>query len=314
MGFFEEDKKLPIPLIPENIGLITSPTGSVIKDIIHRIKERFPKPIQLWPVSVQGENCAQEIIRAIKGFNSFEIQDKPDVIIIARGGGSIEDLMPFNDSDLVKAIFYSKIPIISAIGHDTDNPIIDLVSDLRAPTPTAAAEKCVPVRFELEKKIEHLFNSINNYNLQIIKKNKNDFQKLIRLIQDPSQIIKIFSSNLNKLIYLKESVVKNFIKIANLNSYIKHPGEKLKNQNMILHNLIYKINLIFKSNIYNEQNKIKELSRVLNLSSIDNSLKRGYAIIKKEKKIITSSNSIKNNDLVDIQFYSSKVSAKIKKN
>ena len=118
----------------------------MLKDIIHRIKERFPVPIQLWSVPVQGKECSKLISKAINGFNDISFKDKPDIIIIARGGGSIEDLMPFNDENLVESIFKSRIPVISAIGHETDNPIIDYVSDLRSPTPSAAAEKCVPVR------------------------------------------------------------------------------------------------------------------------------------------------------------------------
>ena len=146
-GLFNQEFKKSLPLYPETIGVITSPTGAVIKDIIHRLEDRFPCNLILWPVPVQGDDAAHLIADALKGFNKsnrdtdFKI---PDVIIVARGGGSIEDLWPFNEEIVVRAVFESKIPVLSAVGHETDTTLIDFVSDLRAPTPTAAAELCTP--------------------------------------------------------------------------------------------------------------------------------------------------------------------------
>ena len=148
-GYFDQEIKKIIPYLPSRIGVITSPTGSVIHDIINRVSERFKTPIDLWPVAVQGTEAPLNIIDAINGFNSIDDQNKPDVIIIARGGGSTEDLMAFNDEKLAVAVTSSEIPIVSAIGHETDTTIIDYVSDLRASTPTAAAELVVPVKLEL---------------------------------------------------------------------------------------------------------------------------------------------------------------------
>ena len=202
-GFFDKNKKLTIPYIPNNIGVITSPTGSVLSDIIHRIRERFPRPIQLWPVAVQGENSSKEIIRAIEGFNMSDFCEKPDVIIIARGGGSIEDLMPFNSEDLAKSVFNSKIPIITAIGHETDTTIIDYVSDLRAPTPTAAAEMCVPVRNDLIKSLSFIESNMNSSIKQTIVYNYERFEKLNRLLKDPSKVILFFYSELKNILNRK---------------------------------------------------------------------------------------------------------------
>ena len=148
-GYFDQETKKQIPYLPSRIGVITSPTGSVIHDIINRVSERFKTPIDIWPVAVQGTEAPRNIIDAIKSFNSIDDQHKPDVIIIARGGGSTEDLMAFNDEHLAIAVSTSNIPIVSAIGHETDTTIIDHVSDLRASTPTAAAELVVPVKSEL---------------------------------------------------------------------------------------------------------------------------------------------------------------------
>ena len=149
-GLFSENLKKDIPYLPKTIGVITSPTGSVIRDIIHRISERFPVHIIVWPVRVQGETCPDEVVDALNGFDLINQSGlpSPDLIIVARGGGSVEDLWGFNDEKVVRAVSRSKIPIISAIGHETDTTLIDLASDLRAPTPTAAAEKAVPVRID----------------------------------------------------------------------------------------------------------------------------------------------------------------------
>ena len=151
-GIFDQDHKKPLPLYPETIGIITSPTGAVIKDIIHRLEDRFPCDVILWPVPVQGDDAAHLIADALNGFNNF-LKDSeikvPDLIIVARGGGSIEDLWAFNEEIVVRAVFASEIPVLSAVGHETDTTLIDFVSDLRAPTPTAAAELCTPNNLSL---------------------------------------------------------------------------------------------------------------------------------------------------------------------
>lgn len=151
-GLFDVAHKKMIPFLPQSIGVITSPTGAVIRDIIHRIRDRFPVPLYIWPVRVQGDASSLEITAAIEGFNALNKNSpipKPDVLIVARGGGSVEDLWSFNEENVIRAAFSSFIPIISAVGHETDWTLLDYVADLRAPTPTGAAEMVVPVRSEL---------------------------------------------------------------------------------------------------------------------------------------------------------------------
>ncbi|SFA96298.1 Exodeoxyribonuclease VII large subunit [Poseidonocella pacifica] len=151
-GLFDEARKRPLPFLPEVIGVITSPSGAVIRDILHRLRDRCPRKVLLWPVAVQGERCAPEVARAIAGFNALSpggAMPRPDLLIVARGGGSIEDLWGFNEEAVVRAAAASDIPLISAVGHETDTTLIDFASDRRAPTPTAAAEMAVPVRLEL---------------------------------------------------------------------------------------------------------------------------------------------------------------------
>ncbi|MGE0596033.1 MAG: exodeoxyribonuclease VII large subunit [Hyphomonadaceae bacterium] len=155
-GLFARERKKPIPYLPRVIGVVTSPTGAVIRDILHRLEERFPRRVILWPVLVQGPEAAGQIARAIRGFNTMQGPNRPDVLIVARGGGSIEDLWAFNEEPVVRAAAESAIPLISAVGHETDTTLIDFASDLRAPTPTGAAEKAVPVRAELVQRVTTL--------------------------------------------------------------------------------------------------------------------------------------------------------------
>lgn len=151
-GLFDEARKKPLPYLPRVIGVITSPTGAVIRDILHRLSDRFPRHVLVWPVRVQGETSGAEVANAIEGFNAMSqtgAMPRPDVLIVARGGGSLEDLWGFNDEVVVRAAAASSIPLISAVGHETDFTLIDFAADRRAPTPTAAAEMAVPVRSEL---------------------------------------------------------------------------------------------------------------------------------------------------------------------
>lgn len=155
-GLFDPARKASLPYLPEVIGIVTSPTGAVIRDMLHRLADRFPRHVLVWPVLVQGDGAAAQIAAAIAGFNAIAPGGpvpRPDLLIVARGGGSIEDLMAFNEEIVVRAAASSAIPLISAVGHETDTTLIDFASDLRAPTPTAAAEIAVPVRTELRRRV-----------------------------------------------------------------------------------------------------------------------------------------------------------------
>ncbi len=219
LGYFELSKKKEIPFIPKTIGIITSPTGAVIEDMKKKIKERYPSNILLWPVAVQGPKSEHDIQKAIKGFNIMK--RKPDVIILARGGGSLEDLIAFNSEEVAKAIFDSNIPLISAVGHETDFSISDLVADIRASTPTAAADLVVPERIELIKKVEttcnflkkNIENSLNikHYSLDNICNKLLDPKRHIKILENKvsDEFIKIeifFSNYFKKFEYLLKSL------------------------------------------------------------------------------------------------------------
>jgi exodeoxyribonuclease VII large subunit len=193
-GLFAQERKKKIPFLPRTIGVVTSPTGAVIRDILHRLGERFPRRVLLWPVLVQGPEAAGQIARAIKGFNALQGDLRPDVLIVARGGGSIEDLWAFNEEIVVRAAAASEIPLISAVGHETDTTLIDFASDLRAPTPTGAAEKAVPVRAELIDRVEMLEGRLKGGLVRGLEKRRTELRaaaaklpRLETLFQIPQQ-------------------------------------------------------------------------------------------------------------------------------
>jgi len=191
-GLFDPSRKKPLPFLPKIIGVITSPTGAVIRDIIHRISDRFPRRIILWPVRVQGETSSIEITQAINGFNALQDTGdipRPDVIIVARGGGSLEDLWAFNEENVVRAAAQSAIPLISAIGHETDTTLIDFVADLRAPTPTAAAEKSVPVRADLSSAVFNLMLRFQAGHKRLQDRKQQDLLRLARLLPNRDHLL-----------------------------------------------------------------------------------------------------------------------------
>ncbi len=155
-GLFDRARKRALPFIPRTIGVVTSPTGAVIRDILHRLADRFPSHVLVWPVLVQGPGAAEQVANAVRGFSAMPEGQRPDLVIVARGGGSIEDLWAFNEEIVVRAIADSAVPVISAVGHETDTTLADFAADLRAPTPTAAAEIAVPVREELAAQLAEL--------------------------------------------------------------------------------------------------------------------------------------------------------------
>ncbi|WP_332686040.1 exodeoxyribonuclease VII large subunit [Bosea sp. (in: a-proteobacteria)] len=191
-GLFDEGRKQLIPYLPLTIGVVTSPTGAVIRDILHRLEERFPRRVLVWPVRVQGETSAAEVANAINGFNALPEGGRiprPDVIIVARGGGSLEDLMGFNEEAVVRAAAASLIPLVSAVGHETDWTLIDHAADLRAPTPTGAAEKVVPVRAELMAQVGDLSRRHAGATLRLFDRRRNELRSLGRALPTPENLL-----------------------------------------------------------------------------------------------------------------------------
>ena len=191
-GLFAAERKRPLPYLPEVIGVVTSPTGAVIRDILHRLRDRFPRKVLIWPVVVQGEKCAPEVAAAIRGFNALTAGGaipRPDVLIVARGGGSVEDLWGFNEEIVVRAAAESDIPLISAVGHETDTTLIDFASDQRAPTPTAAAEMAVPVRADLSAHLAALEERRRRALARMLENRQQRLRDLTRALPRPEAIL-----------------------------------------------------------------------------------------------------------------------------
>lgn len=199
-GLFDEQRKKPLPFLPKTIGIITSPTGAVIHDMIHRLQDRFLPHVLLWPVVVQGDEAAAQVCAAIEGFDSLPeggTIPRPDVLIIARGGGSVEDLMPFNDETLVRTVAACKIPVISAIGHETDWTLIDLAADVRAPTPTGAAEFAVPVKAQLESRTAELAHRLGQAPRQRLQLMRQRIDAARRGLGRPESVIEQLAQRLD---------------------------------------------------------------------------------------------------------------------
>ncbi|MEE8202740.1 MAG: exodeoxyribonuclease VII large subunit [Alphaproteobacteria bacterium] len=199
-GLFDEARKRPLPYLPDVIGVVTSPTGAVIRDILHRFADRFPRHVLLWPVKVQGEGAAEEVAAAIAGFNRLapgaEVP-RPDVLIVARGGGSLEDLWAFNEEVVVRAAAASDIPLISAVGHESDVTLIDFAADVRAPTPTAAAEMAVPVRADLVVRVLDLERRLVGAVARFMEARRGALKGLVRGLPEPRSLIELAMQRLD---------------------------------------------------------------------------------------------------------------------
>lgn len=293
-GLFDKDKKKKIPKIPNKIGIITAPTGAAIRDILSTIKRRWPiTETVLFPSLVQGKEAAPEIVKQIKKAEEYDI----DVLIIGRGGGSIEDLWCFNEEIVARAIYECKIPTISAVGHEIDFTISDFVADLRAPTPTGAAEMAVPNIDDFNKYIEQV--NIRLY--QVINKKINDNKTKLEKLKDsyilknPISIYEIkeqhFDSIFEKINILMTGRLKDARNILNINV------DKLNNN-------INKLYENKKNNYLNYLTKLDVLNPLL-------TIKRGYTITRLNNKVITSIKNIKTNDNIDIELKDGSINAVI---
>ena len=310
-GLFDQELKKPIPYLPKIIGVITSPSGAVIKDILHRLSDRFPSHVYLWPVAVQGEGSAKQISNAIDKFNQFTDETtikKPDLLIVARGGGSLEDLWSFNEEIVVRSVFKSSIPVISAVGHETDTTLIDFVSDLRAPTPSAAAEKAVPVRNELIARIDELnFRFKTSFNNKL-NNNKDRLNSLIKLLGKPDQI---FDNKTQKLDFIYRDFENLFkdIFVEKKNKITQH-AQRLMPPKVLISNLVSKQQLLetkfqnYLQNIINRKEvKLNSLDKLLEASSFNRVLDRGFSLVMNNKgKPIKLSSEAPKNANVKIKF------------
>ena len=316
LGYFNDEHKKQIPQYPKAIGVVTSNTGAVIQDIKNTVSRRYPlAKIILYPCVVQGEKAKDSIAKQIEKANDDNLCD---VLIVGRGGGSIEDLWAFNEIEVINAIFKSNIPIISAIGHQTDTTISDYVSDKRAATPTAAAELATPDLYELEKRlfetIEYLKNLINNkfddkkqkLIIATTHLQKNDpklkFENYKTKLQTlKQQITSLYKVNLKNIYYNVETLKKSLIS----------PRAKLSLHNQHLINLHKNLMLNYKNNLINSYNRYEQY--LLKLEGLNplGYMKKGFGLIQKNEKIINSTKELKKDDELDITLSDGQIKAKI---
>jgi exodeoxyribonuclease VII large subunit len=299
-GLFDFARKKPIPFMPKCIGIVTSPTGAVIRDILHRLNDRWGCQVYIYPCLVQGENAAEQIKNGIEFFNSsiFEKDHKlikPDTIIVARGGGSIEDLWAFNEEILVRAAAASKIPLISAVGHETDTTLIDYASDKRAPTPTAAAEMATPVREELQSLVidynKRLFTGIQ----RVLNEKKNYIIALARGLVSPVQMLGNMQQKLDDRAERLNTAMANFLNNKNKNF------DRLKMPEFIL-----------KQMVLSAENKLKNYASLLNSYDHRNVLKRGFALVKGANgQILKSIANLKPQDILRLELADGNIAAQV---
>lgn len=284
-GLFDPAHKKTIPFLPRVIGVVTSPTGAVIRDIIHRVTDRFPSRIIIWPTLVQGEGAAEQIAAAVNGFNRLPVDGpvpRPDLLIVARGGGSLEDLWCFNEEIVIRAVYDSEIPLISAVGHETDTMLIDFVSDLRAPTPTGAAEFAVPVKSELEARILTLQSRMVSACSRYFQERRSLLDGLKRGIPNLEQIL---LENTQKLDDRAERLRISF------KNYLENRQNQLN---------LNKIKPFYITNILEKKAEtLQNLNLRLQSVSVESVLKRGFAWVRngRHQTVADAAEAKKHNNL-----------------
>lgn len=317
-GLFDEKFKKPIPKYPQKIGIITAPTGAAIRDILSTIKRRYPIcETILFPSLVQGASAAPEIVRQIKRANEYDL----DVLICGRGGGSIEDLWAFNEESVARAIFESKIPIISAVGHEVDFTIADFVADLRAPTPTGAAEMAVPTKYDIENLLKEKKSRLNT----LIKNNlKSRIEKVKSLktsfvLKNPMSLYELKEQKLDTLMdvlnkNIQKKIADNEVKLnAIKNSFVlKQPLASFEITKNNLENYQVKINEYMKRFLEKKEHETTLLVNTLKLVNPLNILDKGYSLVAKENKIIKDSSDLKIDDKINIKLKKGEIIAVVK--
>lgn len=337
-GLFAAERKQLLPFLPEVIGVVTSPTGAVIRDILHRISDRFPRRVIVWPVAVQGEAAAGQIAAAIRGFNSLPDDMRPDVLIVARGGGSIEDLWAFNEEMVVRAAAESDIPLISAVGHETDTTLIDYVADVRAPTPTAAAEMAVPVREEwrltLLEHHQRLGRSVTRQLSQreeALTARSRLLPRLLSVTENATQKLDEWGERLHralpKLVQLKQAGLMSGLRLPLIfTQSLERKQAQVERYRLQSHTLLLgvkrhgqdlakaaeQLDRAFLRRVNDHQRHVAEQARVLANLDYKRVLERGYALVRDEQgKVVSSAAELNSGQTVNIQFKDGNKQAKV---
>lgn len=312
-GLFDESRKKPIPFLPQTIGVVTSPTGAVIRDIMHRLSDRFPRRVLLWPVAVQGERAAGEIAAAIDGFNALPLGGKiprPDVLIVARGGGSFEDLLAFSDEAVVRAAAASKIPLISAVGHETDTTLIDYASDRRAPTPTAAAEMAVPVLRDLIGNVLDLQRRLYGAMTREMERRKQHVASLSRALPRGDALLALarqrFDSSAERLRgALFQNVQRHGTRLARSAALLRPRlvSSEIARQRDHVSKLEARLMRAFGHRVQTASQRLSAQTRVLESVSYKAVLERGFALVKaSDGAVRRRASSVKSGEVLTLSF------------
>jgi exodeoxyribonuclease VII large subunit len=296
-GLFDTARKRPLPYLPKVIGVVTSPTGAVIRDILHRLADRCPTRVIVWPVLVQGTSAAGQIAAAVNGFSAMQGADRPDVVIVARGGGSIEDLWSFNDEIVVRAVANASVPIISAVGHETDTTLCDYAADMRAPTPTAAAEMAVPVRAELLSGLASLAARNLNALTRIDARSRERLTQVARRLPSPDALIGPSRQRADDLGgRLSRGLGR---RLADARGELAQAGAALRpallerqidSQRALLLRVSDRLNpIVLKRRITTAQQSLEQVWRLAQSFHPDAPLKRGYARVEARKGGVVTS-------------------------
>lgn len=309
-GLFDDSRKQRIPFLPQIIGVVTSPTGAVIQDIMHRLRDRFPRHVLLWPVNVQGEGSADQITNAINGFNNLDgsTLPRPDLLIIARGGGSLEDLMAFNEENVVRAVANCSIPVISAVGHETDTTLIDYAADLRAPTPTGAAEMAVPMRINLMAQIQDDHERLISAAARLVSDRKNILAAWAAKLGDPRHLLENKAQNIDHLGDRLSSALKNGIQTRRVHlqesaAHLINPQHMIDQKKQSITYLNERLNKTLPRTLQDNQGQLDSLTRMLESLSPKGVLKRGYALVYDDNgNLVRGSDSIENGQNITVEF------------
>lgn len=307
-GLFAPERKKRLPFLPTRIGVVTSPTGAVIRDIMHRLNDRFPRHVLLWPVLVQGPGAADQIAAAINGFNTLEGPQRPDLLIVARGGGSLEDLMAFNEEAVVRAAADSNIPLISAVGHETDTTLIDYAADMRAPTPTGAAEIAVPRRIDLMAQIRDDEKRLLGAASRKLSTLSEQVRNIGARLGDPKRLLEIKTQNLDHLSHkltgsFEKSLQAKKARSAELGAMLRHPRALIKEKKRTLGYQTERLAALETRLFAERQKELKTYGRMLESLSFKSILNRGYVVVLDESgKAITTADKARTGQNVQLQF------------
>ena len=309
-GLFDEARKRPLPFLPGVIGVVTSPSGAVIRDILHRLADRFPRRVLVWPVLVQGDGAAAQVAAAIRGFNALpEAGDvpRPDLLIVARGGGSLEDLWAFNEEEVVRAAADSAIPLISAVGHETDTTLIDFAADRRAPTPTAAAEMAVPVRRELLLQVSDLDRRMLAAANRLMDERRTQIEGLGRGLVDPRRLLEELTQRLDERAERLRAAWTRLLKdgqaqVARLQAALPHPRQLLTVKREQLAAAAGRLETLQPRLLSERRGEVESLGRVLESISYKKVLQRGYAVVRGPEGAITAAAAVQPGQALRLEF------------